>query len=100
MQETRPMQDTKAYYGSGQTRDMPGPAEPALMAKSEELLKHISNLEQEHGRLRSMLFGPVPESGQANCKASVSSVADMISLACHRVACLVGDAATLNGKVG
>ena len=71
------------------------------MAKTEELLKHISALEQEHTRLRQMLLGAFPETADNGMKqAGQISLDQMLFMACQRVASLVGDVATINGRIG
>ncbi len=73
--------------------------EPSMLAKAEELLKHVTALEQEHSRLRENLLGPYPVVDGLGAPEQ-ASLFQMIYSACERVACLVGDAATLNGRIG
>lgn len=75
----------------------PVPMEPSILGRAAELLTHIGNLEHEHALLRGNLFA----NGEANAprQAEPSSLEGMLADACSRTACMVGDMATINGKV-
>lgn len=62
-----------------------------------QLLQHIGQLEHEHSIMRGSLFGE-GETG-ANNKLEPTSIDGMCADACQRIASLVGDAATINGRL-
>lgn len=76
------------------------PSEPTMLNRAEELLKHLSELDREQSRLRSNLLGVQVEAASNGIEANPTTVEGMLRLACQRVACLVGDMATINGRIG
>lgn len=74
------------------------PMEPSIVGRAQELLNHIGNLEREHSVLRGALFG---EGADAEGRGPIinSGLEAVLADACTRVACMVGDMATINGKV-
>lgn len=75
----------------------PTPRDPSILASASELISHIGQLEHELGILRSNLLsgGQIGEAAP-ECGTSIEA---MVSAACTRVACMVGDMATINAKV-
>lgn len=76
---------------------VPEPMEPSILGRAHELLNHVDNLERENSLLRGSLFGV----GSVDQPKGIepSSLEGMLADACSRVACMVGDMATINGKV-
>lgn len=70
------------------------PQEPCLQAKADELLKFVSELESHLAAIDGLLFAK-GGSGELKGEIPPSSVASKVSGACHRVACLCGQAATI-----
>lgn len=68
------------------------PQNPGLCAQSTELLRHLTELENNIATLRGKLFGE-GETGAAQCEPS--SIAGVLATACTRIASLVGETSTI-----
>lgn len=75
-----------------------GQKEAGLKSKAIELLKHISELENELASTQELLFFACKEPADEKNEAPYS-VDDMIRMASQRVASLVGFAATINKRL-
>lgn len=73
------------------------PAEPGLQALASEMLGYVDRLESEMQALRSKLFGGDDCGRPAPNKAD--SLHGMVLGACQRLSSLIGEAATINGKL-
>lgn len=71
-----------------------------MLARAEELIGHLDRLEQEHYRLRGNLLSDGNTHDPRGELIHPSTIEGLLALACQRVACMVGDMATINGKVG
>ena len=74
------------------------PQEPCLQAKADELLKFISQLEHQTGRIDAYLYGEKINSEAAGME-SPSSLEQKLCEACSRVAMLCGFTGTMLTKL-
>ena len=74
------------------------PQEPCLHNRADENLKWISELEHRLGRIDAYLFGERPEDANKRPPAA-DSLEAKIADAGTRLACLVGSASTILGKL-
>ena len=90
----------RTRLGSSNANALPDqPQDPGLTTRTEELLKHLYQLDQELVLMRTALFGPMVSSMGETDKPD-DSLADMLATACRKAACMVGEMATINSKIG
>ena len=74
------------------------PKEPNITERVRELVGYIGQLEDVQANIRARLIGPAPSAGASSDK-DVACLEVEISDACTRLACLVGEARTILGKL-
>jgi hypothetical protein len=75
------------------------PQTPCLLQQADEIIKFVSELEHNVGRIDGNLYGERPENNAAPKPGLADSVEAKLSDACTRIASLCGYTATILGKI-
>jgi hypothetical protein len=73
-------------------------AEPTMLERAKRLMLHIEALECAHLEINDKLFGA--GSSLSTYSFHADNVEEIVAEACTRVACLVGRAHTIAGRLG
>ena len=72
--------------------------DPGLIAKADQCLKFLAELEGTVQRIDGFLFEYKPQPAEEVCN-SVSSLDDTLARICTRIACLVGHTRTILSRI-
>jgi len=93
-------QAPRGYGGLSGRDNEPAIREKGPVGKAQETLGYLSELEDINKSIRRKLYGPFPESGEANQKSPHEpSLEEMLNWICQRTAMAVGDAKNLLSKL-